>query len=126
MKRATREWVRKAEADHRTAARLAGGAEPSHDHVCFLCQQSAEKYLKALLEELGLPVPRTHDFVLLGTTLLPHHPEIKSVRRGFPLLSRFAVAVRYPGFTAVSRQAHAALRWAGQMRGTARRLLGVR
>jgi hypothetical protein len=29
-----------------------------------------------LLEELGLPVPRTHDFVLLGTTLLPHHPEI--------------------------------------------------
>jgi HEPN domain-containing protein len=125
MKRATREWVRKAEADHRTAVRLAGGAEPAHDHVCFLCQQSAEKYLKALLEEAGLPVPKTHDLGLLGTTLGPLHPELKSVRRGFPLLTRFAVAVRYPSFWATKRQTTAALRCAGRVREAARRLLGL-
>src|SRR5262249_61642888 len=27
--------------------------------VCFLCQQTAEKYLKALQQELGIAVPRT-------------------------------------------------------------------
>ena len=53
MKNATRDWVRKAEADYRGALRLASAREPFHDLVAFHCQQSAEKYLKALLEELG-------------------------------------------------------------------------
>ena len=53
MKKATRDWVRKAEADYRGALRLASADEPFHDLVAFHCQQSAEKYLKAMLEELG-------------------------------------------------------------------------
>ena len=61
MTKLTREWVRKAEDDYRHAARTAEGNERFYDQVCFHCQQSAEKYLKAQLEELGLPVPRTHD-----------------------------------------------------------------
>src|SRR5438270_565288 len=61
MKKSTREWVKKADADHRAAARLAGGSEPFHDQVYFHCQQSAEKYLKALLAELGLPIPKIHN-----------------------------------------------------------------
>ncbi len=60
MKRLTKEWVRKAEADYRAAGNLDRGSDPLPDQVCFLCQQCAEKYLKALLEELGLTVPRTH------------------------------------------------------------------
>ena len=54
MKRMTREWTRKAEADFRAAEILAAGRERFHDQVCFHCQQSTEKYLKALLEEQGL------------------------------------------------------------------------
>jgi hypothetical protein len=60
MKRTTREWVGKAESDFQLAATIARGAKPFHDQLCFHCQQSAEKYLKALLEELGSSVPRTH------------------------------------------------------------------
>src|SRR5260370_11411663 len=30
-----------------------------HDLLCFSCRQGAEKYLKALLEEQGLTIPRT-------------------------------------------------------------------
>jgi HEPN domain-containing protein len=45
MKRATREWIRKAEADYRLAEVIAHGSEPFHDQLCFHCQQSAEKYL---------------------------------------------------------------------------------
>src|SRR5262249_34403281 len=51
----TREWVRKAEADYLAARKLARGSVPLHDQSCFLFQQPTEKYLKALLEELGLP-----------------------------------------------------------------------
>jgi HEPN domain-containing protein len=90
-----------------------------------LSQQAGEKYLKALLEELGLPVPKTHNLIHLGVILLPLHPELKPVRRGFPLLTRFAVTVRYPGFWATKRQSAAALRWAGRVREAARRLLGL-
>ena len=56
MKRTTREWVNKAEADYRAAGRLHRGSDPLHDIVCFHCQQCAEKYLKGLLEELGLAI----------------------------------------------------------------------
>ena len=52
MKKLTREWIRKAEADHHAAVKLHRGSDPLHDIVCFHCQQCAEKYLKAL-DELG-------------------------------------------------------------------------
>jgi HEPN domain-containing protein len=126
MRKATREWVRKAEADFRFAARTVRGAEQFHDQRCFLCQQSAEKYLKALLEELGQPIPRTHLLRDLLALLLPHHPPLRPYTRGLKFLTRFAVGVRYPGDNATKRQLVAALRWAGRVRETCRALLGVR
>jgi HEPN domain-containing protein len=74
MKRATREWVDKAEDDFRAAGHLALLKERLYDQVCFHCQQSAEKYLKALLEELRLSIERTHDLAKILQQLLPHHP----------------------------------------------------
>lgn len=125
MKKPAREWVRKAEGDYRLASRIAGGREPFHDQLCFLCQQSAEKYLKGLLEELGLPVPKIHDLDRLLTLLLPHHPWLRSQRRGLVFLTSFGVAIRYPGANASKRQAASALRWAGRVRDACRALLGV-
>jgi len=126
MKRLTREWVRKAEADYQLAAQLAGGSEPFHDQLCFHCQQSAEKYLKALLQELGFPIPRTHILRDLVNLLLPRHDELRSLQRGVKFLTRFAVETRYPGESASKRQTIAALRWAGRVRSAARTLLGLR
>jgi HEPN domain-containing protein len=94
--------------------------------VCFCCQQTAEKYLKGLLEEQGLGVPRTHNLEDLLDQLLAVHPHLGSLRRGCQFLIQFAVDVRYPGFRATKRQADAAARWAGRVRDTARRLLGIR
>lgn len=66
MRRATREWIKKAESDHHVAAGLKAGFEsPAADQICFLCQQSAEKYLKAILEEASQSIPKTHDLVIL-------------------------------------------------------------
>jgi HEPN domain-containing protein len=125
MKKTTREWVRKAEADYRAAEKLGRGSDPLHDVVCFHCQQCAEKYLKGLLEELGLSVPRTHNLVALLPLLVPHHPSLRAFRRGLDFLTRYAADTRYPGDSASKRQATAALRWADGVRTAARTLLGI-
>ena len=125
MKRTTREWVRKAESDFRLASRIARGAEPFHNEQCFHCQQSAEKYLKALLEELGIGIPRTHLLNDLLALLLPHHPNLGNLRRGLTFLTRFAVATRYPGDNATKRQSVASLRSAGKVRQACRTILGL-
>jgi HEPN domain-containing protein len=105
---------------------LARSRDPFHDQVCFHCQQSAEKYLKALLQELGLPVPRTHNLLALRTLLLAHHGFVRPWRRGLEFLSRFAVGPRYPLYDSRKRQAVSALRWAGKVRHACRPLLGLR
>src|SRR5262249_49887740 len=125
MKRATREWVRKAEDDYATAAALQETPRRLHDQVCFHCQQSAEKYLKALLEELGLSIPKTHDLDDLQKLLAVHHATLRRLKRGLVFLTDFAVDVRYPGNRSTSRQAVAALRWAGRVREACQSLLGI-
>jgi HEPN domain-containing protein len=61
-----------------------------HDQISFSCQQLAEKYLKALLEELGTDVEKTHELVRLLTPLLPRYPALRSLRRGLSFLTKFA------------------------------------
>ena len=107
------------------ATALSRLVPPVHDGVSFHCQQCAEKYLKALLEELGLPVAKTHDLDHLLTTLLAHHAQLRALRRGLLFLSDFAVDTRYPSNWTNKRQAVAALRWAARVRTVARSLLRV-
>lgn len=108
MKRTTRERVRKAESDFQLAVTIARGTHPFPDEQCFHCQQAAEKYLKAILEELGVTIPKTHLLVALLALLVPHHVVLRSLRRGVDFLTRFAVDARYPGYRANKRQAAAA------------------
>src|ERR1051326_1851125 len=125
MTKLTAEWVRKAERDWRSAGELARSPEHRHDQVTFSCQQSAEKYVKAVLQEEGLPVPRIHDLLLVVAPLEPRYRAFRSLRRGLDFLSQFAVDTRYPGHTASKRQAAAALRWAGRVRHVVRDILGL-
>ena len=66
--------MQKAEVDWLSASSLTETASsrrrPLHDSICFHCQQTAEKYLKALLQELGQFVPRTHDLEDLLDSLI--------------------------------------------------------
>ena len=71
MKRETGKWVQKAEADWKVAHKLGDERPPPRDIVCFHCQQAAEKYLKSLLQESGLVVPKTHELVTVLKLLLP-------------------------------------------------------
>jgi HEPN domain-containing protein len=126
MKKGTREWIRKAESDYRLAVRTAGASEPFHDQVCFLCQQSAEKYLKSLLAEQSVPIPRTHNLDDLRALVAPYYAPLIPLRRGLIFLTRFSVDMRYPPERATKRQAQSALRWAAKIRDACRPLLGLR
>jgi HEPN domain-containing protein len=126
MKKLTAEWVRKAEADFGAAQQLANAEPPVNDPLCFHCQQTAEKYLKALLQEHGISIPKTHDLDVLLNLILPQQPRLASLRRILNILTQYAVEYRYPGLHASSRQARSAVRHAERVREQARRALKIR
>ena len=125
MKRHTVQWVKKAEEDIVVARTLAAQKPPPRNAACFHCQQAAEKYLKALLQELGLAAPRTHNVKHLFDLLLPHDATLRPMRRGGAGLTKYAVEFRYPGMAATTRQMQSALRMAELIRSELRTRLGL-
>jgi HEPN domain-containing protein len=103
----------------------AATTDPVREAVCFHCQQAAEKYLKALLQELRLPVPRIHDLDRLLLALLTHDATLRPLRRGLIALTRYAVECRYPRFNPTTRQMRSALRTADRVRTELRARLGL-
>lgn len=101
MKPETGEWTAKAAADLATAQReIAVEDEPNYDAVCFHAQQSGEKYLKAIMVEIGMRVPRIHDLEALVNLLIGQFPDLERILRYARMLSAMAVEVRYPGMSA--------------------------
>jgi len=59
MNSPVQEWIGKAEEDFHVALSLRRmRRHPAHNAVCFHAQQCVEKYLKAVLENRGLPSAR--------------------------------------------------------------------
>src|SRR5712692_3013692 len=126
MTKLTMEWVRKAEGDLAAVRKLRKGKPPLHDEICFHCQQAVEKYIKAFMQELRLPVPRTHDLLRLHTLFVMHDSRMKPWRRKLRVLRRYAVDIRYPGFAANARQSKKAMEIADFARAELRRRLKLR
>src|SRR5438105_804688 len=120
MKRQTAAWVRKAEEDWQGACDLAARNPPLRDLVCFHCQQTAEKYLKALLQEVGAILPKTHNLKDLVKLLLPYDGTLAPLQRGLRTLSRYAVDYRYPGLRATRKRMQSAMKQASRIRGALR------
>ena len=126
MKAATHDWIEKAEADDLAAIDLARRRKrPLHDLVCFHCQQSAEKYLKACLEEGAVKFPKTHDLESLLSLLLPAAPLMSALTPAAKRLTPFGVLIRYPGNDATQAQARQALADCKAIRKEARFSLGL-
>ena len=89
-------WWQIAESDLRVARILAAIDPPVWRHVCFNCQQAAEKALKGVLEAESLVIPRTHDLVTLVDLLLPLHPDVDDIIQASTVLSEYGVGPRYP------------------------------
>jgi HEPN domain-containing protein len=126
MKPPTAEWVAKAEGDWNAARQLNRvRKDPNYDGVCFHCQQSAEKYLKARLEEAGLLFARTHDLLVLHQLVLQVEPAWQGLQSNLIFLNPYAVGYRYPGLTATKADAKAALKDCQELRRVIRTALGL-
>ncbi len=127
MKAATRDWIEKAEADYLAAVDLARRRKlPLPDMVCFHCQQSGEKYLKARLEEGGANFPKTHDLDSLLSLSLPLEPLWAALAAAARRLKPFGVLIRYPGNDATKAQAKQAMIDCKAIRTEARIALGLK
>lgn len=125
MKRATREWIEKAEGDWQVARREMSAPSPVWDAVCFHAQQCAEKYLKALMEAEDIASPKTHDLVVLLDLLAGRLPALKHLRADLGFLSPLAIVTRYPGAGADAELAARAMDIAGEARAVLRGELGL-
>ena len=113
------EWLRKAEADYRTAAREnAVVVDPNCDAVCFHAQQCIEKTMKALLIHQQCQPPRIHDLRELGKLLKQACPKWSSMDEDLNFLSRSAVIFRYPGESADREDASESLEICARLRAT--------
>jgi HEPN domain-containing protein len=127
MRQATRDWVKKAEEDFLAALDLSRRRKRQlHNSVCFHCQQSAEKYLKARIEEAGLRIPRSHDLESLLTLLPPVEPLWAALKSTLQDLTDFAVDFRYPGHEANKQDAKTAIRDCKAVRKEVREALGLK
>lgn len=126
MKAATRDWIKKAESDWLAAIALARRRKiPLYDQVCFHCQQSAEKYLKARLEEAGIVSSKTHDLERLLNLVVKLEPRWAALQPSAKRLTDYAVDFRYPGNEATRQEAKTAIADARAMREIARLALGL-
>src|SRR5580692_5314543 len=102
----TRQWVQKAEADFDAVLLLRRSRKPSRfDTIRFHCQQCAEKYLKARLQEAGVRFPRTHDLASLLSMLRMIEPGWHKMHADVVALTDAAVEFRYPNKWAGSAEA---------------------
>lgn len=126
MKPATREWIRCAEEDFDVASSLMRRrTKTAANAIGFHCQQCVEKYFKGKLEESSLPVPKTHDLVVLLQLLLSVEPLWASFAPSLRRLNDYAVKFRYPGQVASRADALVALRACRALRAEVRLSLGL-
>ncbi len=125
MKRATQGWIERAEGDFRAAHLLLVASEPVLEAVCFHAQQCAQKYLKALLQEHEIHVPRLHDLVILAQHSAPLLPQLAEREVGLAELNAYAVEIRYPGSSVEQIHAEAAVQIAEAVRRLIPQALGL-
>ena len=126
MNQLTTEWVGKADGDYASAGReYRVRHNPNYDLVCFLAQQTAEKYLKGFLQEHGMPFRKTHNLIELLNLCLPVDATIDLQRPNLDILNDYSVDYRYPGEWANKDDARQAFRAATDVRTFMRARLGL-
>ena len=90
------QWIKKAEDDLTAAEFLIKAENILTSIVCFHCQQSAEKFIKAYLVQLNIEFGNSHDLdYLLG--LIEKRNDFESgLYNLIDKFENFAVELRYP------------------------------
>lgn len=93
-----RVWLCKAGSDLKNAEIIlaADEAAPPFDTVCFHCQQTAEKFLKAYLIHQEQPFPHSHNLADIVEACMQIDGDFASILRKAETLTPYAVEIRYP------------------------------
>ena len=96
MKKITQAWLDAAQDDLALIDEIL--TRPDLTNVtAFHAQQCAEKCLKALIEERGVPVRKTHSLIQLIGLVSAAHPEFADIDTTIPnLLDQLYTDSRYP------------------------------
>jgi HEPN domain-containing protein len=126
MKVITKEWVSKAEGDWTTLMReYRARKNPNYDAACFHAQQSAEKYLKARLQEAGISFAKTHNLLYLLNSVLTVEPNWTNLQNSCAFLTVFAVKYRYPGSASNKSEVQESVNHCRLIRKTVRQAFGL-
>ncbi len=125
MQETTAEWVEKAEEDYGTAKVTLEHGVHIVSTVCFHCQQCAEKYLKAFLQEKRIGFPRDHALKPLMKNCARHDRGFDEIDDDLGKLEHYAVVIRYPGAFATRDEAEGAFAAATRVRAFVRGKLGL-
>ncbi len=90
------QWQRLAEQDLNSAGYLLNMRPVPLEIVCYLCQQSAEKYLKGYLVLYGLNPPKIHDLNELRKLCSKLSDTFKDIADQCSDLTAYGVQPRYP------------------------------
>jgi len=91
------QWLDKGKDELRSAEYLSTMHHPTPDEViCYLCQQSAEKYLKAFIYSHDIEPEKTHDLEYLLEICQKYNTEFSTLFSKVFVLKRYSVLPRYP------------------------------
>ena len=99
MEELIREWLRFAKQDFDVAKHLYETFYPRPlETICYHCQQSAEKGIKAVTMTFGAPggVPKSHDLVFL-LNQIRNLTDVEEIYPQASALTPYGVTARYPG-----------------------------
>jgi HEPN domain-containing protein len=91
------EWIKFSDTDLATAKHLYENMRPMPlEIICYHCQQSAEKALKAYLIFLRLKPPKTHDIILLRNECEGIDKSFETIAENCINLNDYSTQPRYP------------------------------
>ena len=89
-------WINIAKRDYAVSMTLNEQHRPLPvEIICFHCQQSVEKSLKAILAYNNADIPKTHDIRLLNELCQNFTSEVIVDKRVAEIITDFAVETRY-------------------------------
>ncbi len=120
------DWAEYAEGDWLAAKKLLRGNRPSTTNACYHAQQSAEKYLKAMLVSKRVDFPKTHDLSTLNMLCVNNGVFTAFSTATLTILTDHAVTSRYPGEMPTIEDAKESMEIAKSVRKFARAWLGLK
>ena len=90
-------WVERAGQDLRLIEVIyKEGLEGLEDSFCYMCQQAAEKLLKAFIVKNEKSVPRSHDLLYLLRLCKEYNEEVLTLTDALTALNEYSISARYP------------------------------